>query len=144
MDDILETVHHFRAIDYVIDKAEEELSEEIIKHLHFLLKHDTKDSTLSWFTVGDYKKRANVVGGHETAKPKEVPHRMRELLSEYNSKANVTIEDIVAFHADFEYIHPFQDGNELRKSKVRDLPSPQAFHPIEIEVFNADDGVFAY
>lgn len=111
VDDILETVHHFRAIDYVIGKAEEELSEEIIKHLHFLLKHDTKDSTLSWFTVGDYKKRANVVGGHETAKPKEVPHRMRELLSEYNSKANVTIEDIVAFHAEFEYIHPFQDGN---------------------------------
>ena len=46
VDDILETVHHFRAIDYVIDTAEEELSEEIIKHLHYILKHDTKDSTL--------------------------------------------------------------------------------------------------
>ena len=31
VDDILETVHHFRAIDYVIDKAEEELTEEMIK-----------------------------------------------------------------------------------------------------------------
>ena len=30
VDDILETVHHFRAIDYVIDAAEEELSEKII------------------------------------------------------------------------------------------------------------------
>lgn len=111
VDDILETVHHFRAIDYVIDKAEEELSEEIIKHLHYLLKHDTKDSTLSWFAVGDYKKRANVVGGRETAKPKEVPGRMRELLSDYNAKTKVTIEDVVAFHAEFEHIHPFQDGN---------------------------------
>jgi molybdopterin/thiamine biosynthesis adenylyltransferase len=36
VDDILETVHHFRAIDYVIDVAEEELSEEIIKHLRVL------------------------------------------------------------------------------------------------------------
>ena len=111
VDDILETVHHFRAIDYVIDKAEEELSEDIIKHLHYLLKHDTKDSTLSWFAVGDYKKRANVVGGRETAKPKEVPGRMRELLADYNAKSKVTIEDVVAFHAEFEHIHPFQDGN---------------------------------
>ena len=111
VDDILETVHHFRAIDYVIDKAEEELSEDIIKHLHYLLKHDTKDSTLSWFAVGDYKKRANVVGGRETAKPKEVPGRMRELLADYNAKDKVTIEDVVAFHAEFEHIHPFQDGN---------------------------------
>lgn len=111
VDDILETVHHFRAIDYVIDTAEEALTEEIIKHLHFIIKHDTKDSTLSWFAVGDYKKRANVVGGRDTAKPSEVHARMKELLEEYNVKENVTVEDIIALHAEFEYIHPFQDGN---------------------------------
>ena len=111
VDDILETVHHFRAIDYVIDTAEEVLTEEIIKHLHYILKHDTKDSTLSWFAVGDYKKRANVVGGRDTAKPSEVHARMKELLEEYNAKENVTVEDIIALHAEFEYIHPFQDGN---------------------------------
>lgn len=111
VDDILETVHHFRAIDYVIDVAEEELSEEIIRHLHYILKHDTTDSRLSWFAVGDYKKRANVVGGHETAKPKDVPARMQALLKEYNSKKPATIHDVIALHAEFEYIHPFQDGN---------------------------------
>lgn len=111
VDDILETVHHFRAIDKIIDKAEEQLSEDFIKHLHYMLKHDTKDSTLSWFSVGDYKKRPNVVGGQETAKPKDVPLRMRELLHEYNAKDNITIEDVITFHAEFEHIHPFQDGN---------------------------------
>ena len=111
VDDIFETVHHFRAIDYVIDTAEEVLTEEIVKHLHFILKHDTKDSTLSWFAVGDYKKRANVVGGRDTAKPSEVHARMKELLEEYNAKENVTVEDIIALHAEFVYIHPFQDGN---------------------------------
>ncbi len=29
----------------------------------------------------------------------------------YNAKENVTIEDIIGLHAEFEYIHPFQDGN---------------------------------
>lgn len=111
VDDILETVHHFRAIDYVIDTAEEELSEDIIKHLHYILKHDTKDSTLSWFAVGDYKRRANMVGGRETAKPKDVPKRMRALLGDYNARDTVTVNDVIALHAEFEYIHPFQDGN---------------------------------
>lgn len=111
VDDILETVHHFRAIDYCIDIAEEELTEEIIKKLHYILKHDTKDSTLSWFAVGDYKKRANVVGGRKTSKPSEVPKHMKALLEKYNAKNNVMIEDIIEFHAEFEYIHPFQDGN---------------------------------
>lgn len=111
VDDILETVHHFRAIDYVIDVAEEELSEEIIKHLHYILKHDTKDSQISWFAVGDYKKRANVVGGHETAKPKDVSAKMQSLLEEYNAKKPATMDDVIALHAEFEHIHPFQDGN---------------------------------
>ena len=82
VDDILETVHHFRAIDYVIDMAEEGLTEDVIKHLHYILKRDTKDSALSWFAVGDYKRRSNVVGGRETVKPQDVPARMKELLIE--------------------------------------------------------------
>ena len=111
VDDILETVHHFRAIDYCIDIAEESLTEDIIKKLHYIIKHDTKDSTLSWFAIGDYKKRANVVGGRETTKPSEVSKSMKELLETYNAKENIQIEDIIELHAEFEYIHPFQDGN---------------------------------
>ena len=111
VDDVLETVHHFRAIDYVIDEAEKELTEEMIKHLHYILKHDTKDSALSWFAVGDYKRRANMVGGRETTNPKDVSERMKKLLADYNAQKVITVNDVIAFHAEFEYIHPFQDGN---------------------------------
>lgn len=111
VDDIIETVNHFRAIDYVIDVAEDELTEKIIKELHRILKQGTADASLSWFAVGDYKKRANVVGGRETAKPKDVPARMKALLSSYSAADVITVDDIIAFHHDFESIHPFQDGN---------------------------------
>ena len=111
VDDIIETVNHFRAIDYVIDVAEDELTEEIIKELHRILKQGTADASLSWFAVGDYKKRANMVGGRETAKPKDVPARMKALLSSYSAVDVITVDDIIAFHHDFESIHPFQDGN---------------------------------
>ena len=111
VDDIIETVNHFRAIDYVIDVAEDELTEEIIKELHRILKQGTADASLSWFAVGDYKKRANMVGGRETAKPKDVPARMKALLSSYSAVDVITVDDIIAFHHDFESIHLFQDGN---------------------------------
>lgn len=111
VDDIIETVNHFRAIDYVIDVAEEPLTESIIKELHRILKQSTKDSTLSWFAVGDYKKSPNVVGGRETAKPKDVPVRMKALLDNYAALPTVTVNDIIRFHYSFERIHPFQDGN---------------------------------
>lgn len=111
IDDVIETVNHFRAIDYCIDEAEEELTQDFIKELHRILKQGTSDSMLSWFAVGDYKTRANVVGGHETAKPHEVTERMQALLAEYEANPAITVDDIIEFHYRFERIHPFQDGN---------------------------------
>lgn len=111
IDDIIEASNHFRCIDYAIDVALKPLSEDIIKHFHLLLKQCTKDSFLDYFAVGDYKKRANVVGGMETCKPSDVPLAMKRLIENYSMKKNIKMEDIVAFHAEFEAIHPFQDGN---------------------------------
>ena len=111
VDDIIETVNHFRAIDYVIDHAEAPLTEDLIKELHRILKQGTRDAALAWISVGDYKKRPNVVGGKETVKPKDVPLRMAALLDDYGRLDAVTFDDIIRFHYEFERIHPFQDGN---------------------------------
>ena len=111
VDDIIETANHFRAIDYAIDSALLPLSEDIIKHFHLLLKQGTSQASLDWFEVGDYKKRENMVGGRFTCPVSEVKEAMRSLLETYSKIKSPTFEDIVSFHADFEYIHPFQDGN---------------------------------
>ena len=111
VDDILETVNHFACFDYMLDVAEQALSEEIIKKFHLLLKNNTSDAKKSWFRVGDYKTQPNVVGGMETTLPAQVSSEMKNLLDSYLQKNNVTLEDIVDFHFQFERIHPFQDGN---------------------------------
>ena len=111
VDDVIETINHFTAIDRVIDFANYELSEPFIKELHKILKSGTEDSRLTWFAVGDYKKRANIVGGRETTPPKLVAQSMKSLLDEYNQKEKHSFEEIVEFHVKFERIHPFQDGN---------------------------------
>ncbi len=111
VDDILETVNHFRCIDLIIDQAKRPVSEAMIKQLHLLLKSGTADSRKSWFSVGDYKKLANEVGGKETVAPKDVPKRMKELISDYRKLETVTLDDLLDFHYRFESIHPFQDGN---------------------------------
>lgn len=111
VDDIIETANHFRGIDFVIDRAEQPLNEEIIKELHRILKQGTTESSLEWFAVGDYKRRPNMVGGRETAKPQDVARQMKQLLLRYESLNRVEFDDIVEFHYQFELIHPFQDGN---------------------------------
>lgn len=111
VDDIVETVNHFRCIDIIIEGANAKLSESFIKQLHFVLKSGTTDSRKSWFRVGDYKMLENEVGGSDTARPAEVAEEIKALLKEYNSKSKITFDDILDFHVRFEAIHPFQDGN---------------------------------
>ena len=111
VDDIVETVNHFRCVDKVIDSVGAQLTEKYMKELHALLKSGTSDARLSWFAVGDYKKRPNEVGGRETTAPEDVTGKMKALLAEYNEKPEKTLEDIMEFHVAFERIHPFQDGN---------------------------------
>ena len=111
VDDIVETVNHFRCIDYIIDHSEETITEGLVKQLHLMLKSGTSDSRKDWFAVGDYKRLPNEVGGQETCLPKEVHRQMKALIAGYHRSKRKTLEDILDFHVHFEQIHPFQDGN---------------------------------
>jgi len=111
VDDIVETANHFRCIDMIIEDANYVISEKFIKELHYVLKNGTSDSRKDWFVVGDYKKLPNEVGGHETTHPENVCNEIKKLINGYNRKKDVTFDDILEFHYQFESIHPFQDGN---------------------------------
>ena len=111
IDDIMETVNHFRCIDYVIDHATDKVTEAHIKQLHRILKANTSDSQKDWFVVGDYKKLPNEVGEEKTVEPKSVHKHMAKLISDFNSKGTISLDDVIDFHVKFERIHPFQDGN---------------------------------
>lgn len=111
VDDIVETSNHFRCIDQVIESARYQLSESFIKQLHSILKSGTSDSRKAWFAVGNYKRFENEVGGKPTAKPDDVSKEIKKLLKTYNQNKAKTLFDIIAFHYEFEKIHPFQDGN---------------------------------
>ncbi|MFQ8785592.1 MAG: Fic family protein [Clostridia bacterium] len=111
LDDIIETANHFKLVDYMLDVADKELTEEMIKEFHKILKEGTSDSRKDWFNVGEYKKLANEAGNMKTSLPKNVQKDMVKLMQWYNSLEKITIENIIEFHYRFECIHPFQDGN---------------------------------
>lgn len=111
VDDIVETANHFRCIDLIIDKANLNITENLIKQLHFILKNGTTDSRKNWFVVGNYKKLPNEVDGRITTSPEKVEDEVKSLIEWYNNIKNKTLNDIIEFHYRFEYIHPFQDGN---------------------------------
>ena len=95
----------------MLEVTDEKLTEKMIKDFHKILKEGTSDSRKNWFNVGEYKKLSNEVGGLRTTEPKNVEKDMKKLLEWYENLENVTIKDIIEFHAKFEKIHPFQDGN---------------------------------
>lgn len=110
INDVNETLNHFRCFDYILENVNI-LTEELIKEIHKILKTNTLDSLQDWFKVGEYKLRPNTVGGKRTTPPSKVKGEMKKLLKEYNEKENITFDDIIEFHYNFESIHPFQDGN---------------------------------
>jgi Fic family protein len=110
--DATEVQNHFTLFKYMLDTLDEPLTEDMIKHYHFILKSGTlTEEEKTWFKVGDYKTRKNFVGDITTSLPSDVPKDMNDLLNWYNGIKDKKVEDIIEFHVRFEHIHPFQDGN---------------------------------
>lgn len=110
--DVTETQNHFTLFKYMLDTIDDELTEDMIKKFHFILKEGTlSEEEKKWFNVGEYKSKKNFVGNITTSLPNNVANDMKNLLNWYKSISKINFDDIVEFHVRFEHIHPFQDGN---------------------------------
>src|SRR5690625_4471936 len=107
LNDIQETMNHFRAFDYILENVNQPLNICMIKHLHFLLKRNTSDEDNPLTPVGQFKTRPNVIGSFEqvpTTPPKHVEKELSELLSNYLRIGKMRLDDIVDFHVKFQQI----------------------------------------
>jgi len=109
--DIEEMQGHFAMFNYMLETLINPLSEIIVKGLHKQLKQCVFEDIANGYNIGEYKGRKNFVSDIETASPSEVPEKMKELLEWYHLKETVTLETLAEFHAKYENIHPFRDGN---------------------------------
>ena len=109
--DIEEMNGHFKMFNYIMKNIEAPLEEELIKGMHRNLKEGVFEDFANGYAIGDWKKRENRVSDINVALPQEVPEKIHNLIEEYNNSNEVSIDKIAKFHARFELIHPFQDGN---------------------------------
>ncbi len=108
--DVEEMNGHFLMFNKMLDTLDAALDQQIIKSFHFELKSGVFEDRTNGYAIGDYKKRPNMIGIHQTTLPSQVPDAMTELLNWYHAQ-DVSLETLAEFHARYEIIHPFQDGN---------------------------------
>lgn len=108
--DIEEMQGHFKMFNQIIKTLDTPLSVDIIKSYHYQLKSGVFEDLANGYPVGEFKNRANIMADIQTSRPSEVAEDIHNLLLEYNSSIK-GIRAIADFHARYEIIHPFQDGN---------------------------------
>ena len=109
--DVEEMTGHFLMFNEMLKTYDQPLSHELIKRYHYKLKSGVFEDIANGYPIGEYKNRRNRVSDIVTALPEEVEARMTELLAGYNALPQHTLTDLAKFHAEYEMIHPFQDGN---------------------------------
>lgn len=108
--DVEEMNGHFLMFNRMLDTLEEPLSQELMKQFHYELKSGVFEDRANGYAIGDYKKRPNMIGVYQTVRPADVEGEMGRLLDWYGSRS-ITLSVLAEFHARYESIHPFQDGN---------------------------------
>ncbi len=93
----------------LLEKNKHKLDINLILDLHKILLTHIDDSIAGRFRSGKEWIR---IGNHLGANPQFVYSLMQELLDDYNeNKSRYFLDTIARFHAEFETIHPFVDGN---------------------------------
>jgi Fic family protein len=93
----------------LLEKSSSALTIKGMLNVHKSLLSNIDDSIAGRFRSGKEWVR---VGNHLGANPQFVPALMQGLVDEFNKQKNsYFLDNIAYFHAEFETIHPFVDGN---------------------------------
>lgn len=76
--DVEEMNGHFLMFNKMLDTLEGPLPQEMIKAFHFVLKSGVFEDRANGYAIGDYKKRANMIGSYQTVQPAIVETEMEE------------------------------------------------------------------
>lgn len=145
--DHMEAIGHKEAFEFVSElvKNNVPLSEGVIKQIHYLVLADKKEDR------GVYRKiPVHIMGAqHEPAQPYLIAPKMEQLLRDYADSGEAVISKLAKFHAEFEGIHPFIDGNGRTGRLLVNLELMKAgYPPIDIKFtdriayYNAFDEYF--
>jgi len=109
--EINEVLNHKKALDYILS-YKKDLTKEFILNLHYLVVANTLREDLVKYS-GKYRQSQVFVGGSIPPSANEVPNLMTSLLRWYSKNKKKLHPLILAtyFHAEFERVHPFVDGN---------------------------------
>ena len=108
--DVEEMNGHFIMFNQMLDTLEEQLCPKLIKTFHYELKSGVFEDRANGYAIGDYKQRPNMIGIYQTVRPENVEEEMN-LLMKWYVQQEINIAVLAEFHARYESIHPFQDGN---------------------------------
>ncbi|MEY3198837.1 MAG: hypothetical protein RL308_1922 [Bacteroidota bacterium] len=107
--EVYEAKNLAKLTESLLETNKSRLNIKLILSLHKTLLTNIDDTIAGRFRVGKEWVR---VGNHLGANPKFVPTLMQELVDNYNqNKISNFIDAVAHFHAEFETIHPFVDGN---------------------------------
>ncbi len=108
--DVEEMNGHFLMFNKMLDTLDERLSQDLIKQFHYELKSGVFEDRANGYAIGDYKRRPNMIGMYQTVRPENVKDEMNHLMDWYLGQT-IDLFVLADFHAQYESIHPFQDGN---------------------------------
>lgn len=117
--DVEEMTGHFLMFNEMLKTYSQPLSHELIKRYHYKLKSGVFEDIANGYPIGEYKNRRNMVSDIVTALPEEVEDRITGLLEWYNAAPRHGLLDLARFHAEYEAIHPFQDGNVTQRHQQK-------------------------
>lgn len=107
--EIYEAKNLAKITEQLLENPSQPLSSKLILDLHKVLLSGIKDEWAGRFRKGKEWVR---VGAHVGANPDFVERLVYQLVDDYNEKDEESfVENISWFHAEFETIHPFNDGN---------------------------------